>query len=148
MLSVFISFGICLRLNFNSILIVNWLLPYFVAGIGFENMLVLTKSVTTIQFQHLDPKVRVAQGLATEGLSITKNLVAMLTLLTIGSFAFVQIFRVSFLCKFSVLFIFFTGLLHFCGRLYCVGFFCSGHIFYCLHNNQYATNQCKFMKWT
>lgn len=87
------SFGICLRLNFNSVLIVNWLLPYFVAGIGFENMLVLTKSVTT-QFQHLDPKVRVAQGLATEGLSITKNLLAMLTLLTIGSFAFVQIFRV------------------------------------------------------
>ena len=93
LMSVFMSFGICFRLNFNSVLIVNRVLPYFVAFISFENMLVMTKSFLS-QFPHLDTKVRIAQGLSWDGLAITKNLLAELTLLLIGSFAFTPFFQV------------------------------------------------------
>lgn len=55
-------------------------------------MLVLTKSV--LANPHLDSKVRVAHGLSKEGLSVTKNLIAELTLLTIGSLTFVPFFKV------------------------------------------------------
>ena len=96
MMSVFMSLGICVRLDFNSVLFVNQFIPYFVAVFSFENMLVLTKSMST-QYQHLDSKVKVAQGLSREGLSITKNLLSALTLLMIGSLAFPPFFQV--LCQ-------------------------------------------------
>lgn len=95
LMSVFMSFGICFRLNFNSVLIVNRLLPYFVAFVSFENMLVLTKSFLA-QYPYLDTKVRVAQGLSWDGLGITKNLLAELTLLLFGSFLFTPFFQVAF----------------------------------------------------
>ena len=74
-------------------LIVNRLLPYFVACISFENMLDMTKSFLA-QYPHIDNKVRIAQGLSWDGLAITKNLLAELTLLLIGSFAFTPFFQV------------------------------------------------------
>lgn len=92
LMSVFMSFGICFRLNFNSVLTVNRLLPYFVGFISFENMLVLSKSFLT-QYPHLDTKVRVAQGLSLDGLGITKNLMAELTLLMFGSLLFSPFFQ-------------------------------------------------------
>lgn len=95
LMSVTMSFGICTRLGLNSPLIVNRLLPYFVAAVSFENMFVMTKSV--VANPHLDAKVRVAQGLSKEGLSITKNLLAEVTLLTIGSLTFMPFFQVSLL---------------------------------------------------
>ncbi|OTF80936.1 hypothetical protein BLA29_001406 [Euroglyphus maynei] len=54
-------------------------------------MLVLTKSV--LANPHLDSKVRVAQALSKEGLSITKNLLAELALLSIGSFTLMPFFQ-------------------------------------------------------
>ena len=54
-------------------------------------MLVLTKSV--LANPHLDSKVRVAQVLSKEGLSITKNLLAELAFLSIGSFTLMPFFQ-------------------------------------------------------
>lgn len=94
LMSVYMSFGLCFRLNLNSALMVNRLLPYFVGAITFENMFIMTKSVLT-QFPYIDAKVKVAQALSREGISITKNLLAELTVLTIGSFMFPPFFQVS-----------------------------------------------------
>ncbi|XP_054271772.1 sterol regulatory element-binding protein cleavage-activating protein [Macrosteles quadrilineatus] len=57
--------------------------PYLVVIIGLENVLVLTKSVVSTP-PHLDVKIRIAQGLAREGWSITKNLLTEVTILTVG----------------------------------------------------------------
>ena len=45
---------------------------------GLENMLVVTRSIVSSP-QHLDVKVRIAQGLSREGWSITKNLFSEIT---------------------------------------------------------------------
>ena len=48
-------------------------------------MLVVTRSIVSSP-QHLDVKVRIAQGLSREGWSITKNLFSEITVLTLGFF--------------------------------------------------------------
>ena len=62
-----------------------YLVPYLVAALGLENMLVVTRSIVSSP-QHLDVKVRIAQGLSREGWSFTKNLFSEITLLTLGFF--------------------------------------------------------------
>ena len=62
-----------------------YLVPYLVAALGLENMLVVTRSIVSSP-QHLDVKVRIAQGLSREGWSITKNLFSEITVLTLGFF--------------------------------------------------------------
>ena len=62
-----------------------YLVPYLVAVLGLENMLVVTRSVVSTP-AHLDVKVRVAQGLSKEGWNITKNLFSEITVLTLGFF--------------------------------------------------------------
>lgn len=57
--------------------------PYLLILVGLENCLVLTKSVMTTE-NHLDVKIRVAQGLSKEGWPITKNLLTEITILTAG----------------------------------------------------------------
>lgn len=57
--------------------------PYLLILVGLENCLVLTKSVITTE-NHLDVKIRVAQGLSKEGWPITKNLLTEITILTAG----------------------------------------------------------------
>jgi len=62
-----------------------YLVPYAVAFIELENILVITRSIVSTP-AHLDVKVRVAQGLSREGWNITKNLFSQITLLTLGFF--------------------------------------------------------------
>ncbi|XP_039279240.1 sterol regulatory element-binding protein cleavage-activating protein [Nilaparvata lugens] len=57
--------------------------PYLVVTVGFENVIVLTKSVVTTA-PHLDVKIRIAQGLSREGWSITKTLLIEVTIFTVG----------------------------------------------------------------
>lgn len=61
------------------------MVPYLVAFISLENILIVTKSVMSTP-SHLDSKIRVAQGLSLEGWNITKNLFAEITVLTVGFF--------------------------------------------------------------
>ena len=68
--------GISLNLNSKISLV-----PYLVAFISLENVLVITQSVITTP-AHLDVKIRIAQGLSREGWSITKNLFAEITILS------------------------------------------------------------------
>ncbi|CAB0019476.1 unnamed protein product [Nesidiocoris tenuis] len=91
--------------------------PYLVVVVGLENILVLTKSVVSTQ-PHLDAKIRVAQGLSKEGWSITKNLLAELTILTIGLFTLVPSIQefcifamVGLLCDFFLQMCFFSTVL-------------------------------------
>jgi hypothetical protein len=67
-----------ISLNMNSYIS---LVPYLVAFISLENILVVTQSVISTP-AHLDVKIRVAQGLSREGWNITKNLFAEITILT------------------------------------------------------------------
>ena len=62
-----------------------YLVPFFLAALGLENMLVVTRSIVSSP-QHLDVKVRIAQGLSHEGWNITKNLFSEITVLTLGFF--------------------------------------------------------------
>jgi hypothetical protein len=62
-----------------------YIVPYLVAFISLENILIVTQSVMTTP-SHLDSKIRVAQGLSLEGWNITKNLFAEITVLTVGFF--------------------------------------------------------------
>ncbi|KAF6198482.1 hypothetical protein GE061_008230 [Apolygus lucorum] len=91
--------------------------PYLVVVVGLENILVLTKSVVSTQ-PHLDAKIRVAQGLSKEGWGITKNLLAELTILTIGLFTLVPSIQefcifamVGLLCDFFLQMCFFSTVL-------------------------------------
>ena len=68
--------GISLNLNSKISLV-----PYLVAFISLENVLVITQSVISTP-AHLDVKIRIAQGLSREGWSITKNLFAEITILS------------------------------------------------------------------
>jgi len=62
-----------------------YMVPYLVAALGLENMLVVIRSVVSTP-AHLNVKVRVAQGLSKEGWNITKNLFSEITVLTLGFF--------------------------------------------------------------
>jgi len=73
--------------------------PYLVVIIGLENILVLTRSVVSTP-ANLDVKIRVAQGLSREGWNITKNLLAEVTILTVGFFTFVP--AIQEFCLFAV----------------------------------------------
>ena len=68
--------GISLNLNSKISLV-----PYLVAFISLENILVITQSVISTP-AHLDVKIRIAQGVSREGWNITKNLCAEITILS------------------------------------------------------------------
>jgi len=81
--SLFMSLGLTgLSLGGNGYV---YMVPYLVAALGLENILVVTRSVVSTP-AHLDVKVRVAQGLSREGWNITKNLFSEITVLTLGFF--------------------------------------------------------------
>ena len=79
--------AICMSLGMSGIsLNINpkvYFVPYLVAFISLENILVVTRSVIETP-AHLDVKIRVAQGLSKEGWNITKNLFGEITLLSVG----------------------------------------------------------------
>ena len=82
---VTVCVAICMSLGLSGIsLNINtkvYFVPYLVAFISLENMLVLTKSIIESP-AHLDVKIRVAQGLGKEGWNMTKNLFCEITILT------------------------------------------------------------------
>jgi len=77
-LSHWLRLGISLNINPKV-----YFVPYLVAFISLENILVVTRAVIETP-AHLDVKIRVAQGLSKEGGNIAKNLLAEITVLFIG----------------------------------------------------------------
>ncbi|XP_041986621.1 sterol regulatory element-binding protein cleavage-activating protein [Aricia agestis] len=94
--SLSMSMGICFYFGFSLSLQGKEIFPYLVIIVGLENILVLTKSVTSTD-SRLDVKIRLAQGLSKEGWSITKNLLTEITILTVSFFTFVP-----FIQEFSI----------------------------------------------
>lgn len=90
--SLCMSVGICSFFGLTFSMQGKEIFPYLVILVGIENILVLTKSVVSTP-QHLDVKIRVAQGLSKEGWSITKNLLVEITILTIGLGTFVPVIQ-------------------------------------------------------
>lgn len=108
------SMGLCLYFGFSLSV---QIFPYLVIIVGLENVLVLTKSVTSTD-SRLDFKIRLAQGLSREGWSITKNLLTEITIFTLSFFTFVpsiqefSIFMiVSLVTDFFIQMVFFATLL-------------------------------------
>lgn len=94
--SLSMSMGIGFYFGFSLSLQGKEIFPYLVIIVGLENVLVLTKSVTTTDTR-LDVKIRLAQGLSREGWSITKNLLTEITIFTVSFFTFVP-----FIQEFSI----------------------------------------------
>lgn len=90
--SLCMSVGLCFFFGLTLSIKGKEIFPYLVILVGLENVLVLTKSVVSTP-QHLDVKIRVAQGLSKEGWSITKNLLVEITILTIGLATFVPVIQ-------------------------------------------------------
>lgn len=86
--SLCMSVGLCSLFGMSFEVNARAIYPYLVIVIGLENILVLTRSVVSTA-PNLDMKIRVAQGLSKEGWNITKNLLANVTILTIGFFTFI-----------------------------------------------------------
>lgn len=97
--SLGMTLGICFFFGLTFSLQGKEIFPYLVILVGLENVLVITKSVVSTP-QHLDIKIRVAQGLSKEGWSITKNLLSEITILTIGLFTFVP--AIQEFCIFAI----------------------------------------------
>lgn len=103
LLSLTMTMGICFFFGVSLSLQGKEIFPYMVVLVGLENVLVLTKSVLATP-PHLDAKIRIAQGMAKEGWSITKNLLLEITILTFGLFTFVP--AIQEFCIFAI-----TGLI-------------------------------------
>ena len=88
-----------LTLNMDSKMCV---VPYLVAFISLENILVITRSVVSTP-AHLDVKMRVASGLSKEGWNITMNLLTEVTILTFGFFLGVLDSSIQEFCLLAVM---------------------------------------------
>lgn len=111
------SVGLCFFFGLTVSLDGKEIFPYLVVFVGLENVLVITKSITSTP-AHLDMKIRVAQGLSREGWSITKNLLIQVTILTIGFGTFVSAIQelcilgiVGLACDFFLQLLLFTTIL-------------------------------------
>lgn len=81
--SLFMSIGFCFFFGLTISIQFKGIYPLLIIIVGLENVLVITKSVVSIDAT-LDLKIRLAKGLSKEGWSITKNLLTEITILTIG----------------------------------------------------------------
>lgn len=115
--SLSMSMGICFYFGFSLSLQGKEIFPYLVIIMGLENVLVLTKSVTSTD-SRLDVKIRLAQGLNKEGWSITKNLLTEITIFTVSFFTFVPFIQefaifmiVSLISDYFVQMVFFATVL-------------------------------------
>ena len=81
--SLFMSVGICSFFGLQPTLNSGEIFPYLVIFIGFENIVVLTKSVVSTPAD-LDVRHRIALGLQKESWKITKNLTFELIIIFIG----------------------------------------------------------------
>lgn len=78
----------------------KYVYPVLAGLIGFENSMVLIKSIATTP-PHLDVKIRVAKGLAKEGWTVTKYFLGMITIITLSFFLFIPI--IQEICIYSCL---------------------------------------------
>lgn len=81
--SLFMSIGICSFFGLTPTLNGGEIFPYLVIFIGFENIVVLTKSVVSTPYD-LDVRYRIALGLKNESWLITKNLTFELIIIFFG----------------------------------------------------------------
>lgn len=95
----------------------KYVYPVLSGLIGFENSMVLIRSVLSTP-AHLDIKIRVAQGLAREGWTITKYFLTMTTLVTVFFFLFIPVVQeicvygsVVLLCDLYMQLVFLTSVL-------------------------------------
>lgn len=93
--SLLMSAGLCCF--FGHMLTMNWreVYPYLAMVVGLENIIVLSKAVYHTP-NHLDVKIRVAQGLSKEGWSITYNLLTEV-LVQLAFFYALSFFKICFL---------------------------------------------------
>ena len=82
------SIGICTFFGVTPTLNGGEIFPYLIIFIGFENIVVLTKSVVSTPFD-LDVRYRIALGLKKEAWVITKILSFELIIICIGFFTMV-----------------------------------------------------------
>ena len=68
----------------------KYVYPILAGLVGFENSMLLIRCIASIP-QHLDVKIRVARGLASEGWVTTKYFLIMITIVTISFFFFIPI---------------------------------------------------------
>ncbi|XP_063610066.1 sterol regulatory element-binding protein cleavage-activating protein-like isoform X2 [Penaeus indicus] len=95
----------------------KYVYPVLAGLIGFENSMVLIRSVLSTP-SHLDIKIRVAQGLAREGWTITKYFLTMITIVTVSFFLFIPLVQeiciygsVVLLCDLYMQLVFLTSVL-------------------------------------
>ena len=87
-LSLCMSVGICSYFGLTPTLHGSEIFPYLIIFIGFENIVVLTKSVVSTPFD-LDVRYRIALGLKKESWVITKILTFELIIICSGLFTMV-----------------------------------------------------------
>jgi hypothetical protein len=87
-LSLLMSVGICSYFGLTPTLNGSEIFPYLIIFIGFENIVVLTKSVVSTPFD-LDVRYRIALGLKKESWVITKILTFELIIICFGIFTMV-----------------------------------------------------------
>ncbi|EHB12569.1 Sterol regulatory element-binding protein cleavage-activating protein [Heterocephalus glaber] len=97
--SLLMSVGLCTLFGLTPTLNGGEIFPYLVVVIGFENVLVLTKSVVSTPVD-LEVKLRIAQGLSRESWSIMKNMATELGIILIGYFTLVP--AIQEFCLFAV----------------------------------------------
>lgn len=86
--SLFMSIGLCINIGLMvPTLNGSEIFPYLVVLIGFENVVILTKSVVATPID-LPVKYRIAQGLSKESWPLTKHYVTQFVLLALGFFTF------------------------------------------------------------
>ncbi|GAB0092076.1 Sterol regulatory element-binding protein cleavage-activating protein [Sergentomyia squamirostris] len=90
--SLIMSLGLCFFFGLTISIQSKGVFPYLVILVGLENVLVITKCITSTD-EKLDVKIRVAKGLANEGWSISKTLLTEITILTVGLATFVPVIQ-------------------------------------------------------
>ncbi|XP_055694551.1 sterol regulatory element-binding protein cleavage-activating protein isoform X2 [Lutzomyia longipalpis] len=90
--SLIMSLGLCFFFGLTISIQSKGIFPYLVVLVGLENVLVITKCITSTD-EKLDVKIRVAKGLANEGWSISKTLLTEITILTVGLATFVPVIQ-------------------------------------------------------
>ncbi|XP_059607670.1 sterol regulatory element-binding protein cleavage-activating protein [Phlebotomus argentipes] len=90
--SLIMSLGLCFFFGLTISIQSKGIFPYLVVLVGLENVLVITKCITSTD-EKLDVKIRVAKGLSNEGWSISKTLLTEITILTVGLATFVPVIQ-------------------------------------------------------
>ncbi|KAF0300972.1 Sterol regulatory element-binding protein cleavage-activating protein [Amphibalanus amphitrite] len=90
--TLMMSSGILIHHGLQQTLNSREVFPYLIVVVGFENVMVITESVSNTA-RDLNPRIRIAQGLSRQGWNITKNLFLEITILTIGILTFIPLIQ-------------------------------------------------------